>query len=152
VGDTDLRGLLRRVTELAHDGIPAADAVSVVLGRPDDPELLASSSQVAQAGDGVQQLAGAGPIFDAFRAGRTVGTADLLADPAWPQLGRAGLGRPGGPQPVRSCVAIPLTLDGACAGVLALYTLEVRDLTAAIEQARPYVVAAQTLVRDSRLV
>jgi PAS domain-containing protein len=151
VADADTRSLLRRVTELACEGMAEADAASVVVGDPAEPELVASSSAAAQSGDGVQHLAGSGPVFDAYREGRVAGSRDLLLDPAWPLLARDLASD----RPVRSCLALPLLVgEGSAEGVLTLYARAPGRFEPAVtaERAQPYVAAAQALIRDSRLV
>src|SRR5690348_6009203 len=86
VGDADLATLLRGIAQLICEGLPRVDAVSVALGSPARPDTLVSSSAVAQAGDGLQHLADAGPLFDAYRAGTSVGTNDLAHDARWPSI------------------------------------------------------------------
>jgi transcriptional regulator with GAF, ATPase, and Fis domain len=153
VDDADLRFLLRSVADFLCAGLTWVDAASVVLGDPAGPEVLVSSSSLAQAGDGAQHRAGDGPVFDAYRQGGRVGTAALCDDERWPVLRRAA-GRTAEPHVPHGCLALPLELDGATAGVVTLYHQQAGDfdVEAVADRARPYVVALQTLVRDSRLV
>jgi hypothetical protein len=143
---------LRRVAELAGEGIAGVDAASVVVGDPAEPELLATSSALAQSGDGVQHFAGSGPTFEAYRSGRVTATGDLCDDPRFAALARSR------PTEVNSCVALPVTLPGApgggTAGVLTLYARgrTTLDAPSTGEAAAPFAAAAGALVRDSRLV
>jgi GAF domain-containing protein len=152
IADGDLCSLLHRVAELASEGIGWADAASVLLGDPSEPEMLASSSSLSQAGDGAQYLAGSGPIFDAYRLGRPVGSRRLLDEERWPVLQRADARHtPNG------CLALPLVLDDTTIGIVALYHRHPgppgdEGLGAVAEQALPYTARAQTLIRDGRLV
>lgn len=144
----DTRSQLKRVAELASDGIPTVDAASVLLGDPAEPELVATSSAIAQAGDGLQHLAANGPTFEAYRSNLVTGSSDLCED--------RRLGPPREPElaGVHSCRAFPLAMDGAAVGVLTLYACEGTALSTdhVVELARPFVVAAQALVRDARAV
>jgi PAS domain-containing protein len=147
IGEADLRTLLCRITRFACEGLRGVDGASIVLGDPLNPDMLVSSCSLAQTGDGAQYRAGAGPSFQAQAQGRPVGTADLSRDARWPRVTSS----PGG-QTVHGCLALPLVLDGATIGVLALYRRRpglAEDLEA---RARPYVAAAQAVVRDSRLI
>jgi len=146
-GDADLDNLLRRVSELACDGLSGVAGASVLLGDPLAPDVLVSSSSFAQHGDGAQHRAGSGPIVDAHARTSAVGTADLFGDDRWPRL-RGPVGR----RPGRGCLALPLVLGGETIGVLALYECGSHLDAALATRARPYAAAAQTLVRDSRLL
>jgi GAF domain-containing protein len=147
VGDADLATLLRRIAGLICEGLPGVDAASVTLGSPARPDMLVSSSVVAQAGDGLQHLADAGPLFDAYRDGEPVGTTDLAHDARWCSISRFhSTSRP------RSCLATPLVVSGTTAGVLALYGNGVVEPDEAGERVGPYVATAETFVRDSRMV
>jgi hypothetical protein len=149
VTDGELRGLLRRVAELAGDGVPGADAASVVVGNPAEPELVATSSTLAQGGDGAQHLAASGPTFAAYRTGRVVGTRDLFGDPGFVALARSASAE------ARSCLALPVPLeDGGTGAVLTLYARRRGSLAAGTttEAARPFVTAVGALIRDARLV
>ena len=151
VADGDLRTLLRRVAELACEGVPGVDAASVAVGDPAEPELLATSSSLAQSGDGVQYLTGGGPTFDAYRSGRVAVTGDLCGDPRYPALARSA------PGDVRSAVALPVPDPGADGGAVGVVTLYARgrdalDAPGTAEAAAPFVAAAGALVRDARLV
>jgi hypothetical protein len=167
VAGGDLRTLLRRVAELASDGIPGVDAASVVVGDPAEPQLLATSSTLAQSGDGLQHLAGGGPTFEAFRSGQVAATGDLRGGTRHGALLR------GGPADVRSCVALPVAVAGGTsgdtsgdtsdtapghtarhtAGVVTLYARgrEALDAQATGEAAGPFVAAAGALVRDAHV-
>jgi len=149
VADGDLRTLLRRVTELASEGVPGIDAASVALGDPAEPELLATSSSLAQSGDGVQHLTGSGPTFDAYRSGRVTATGDLSGDPRYPAIARCA------PTEVRSAVALPVPDQGSgAAGVVTLYARgrDALDAPGTADAAAPFVAAAGALIRDARLV
>jgi PAS domain S-box-containing protein len=150
IGEADLRSVLRRVAELAAEGIPGVDAVSVMLGRPGDPDVLASSSALAQAADGLQHLAGMGPIFDAHRHGRPVVTTDPFDDSRWPQLAHIDAND----RSLQAWLALPLAVAGQTSGVMALYGQSAprAGLDSLIDLAQPYVAATETLVRDSQLM
>ncbi|MGY1714527.1 ANTAR domain-containing protein [Geodermatophilus sp. SYSU D01106] len=114
--DADRRQLLLRMSGLAQRAVPAADWVSVTVGRPAAPRAIGSDSAAAQDVDGRQMRAEEGPCWDAAALQEVVVTGDLRADPRWPALGRiAGAG------PVRSVLAVPLAVSGEPTGVLNVY-------------------------------
>lgn len=147
IGQADLRALLSRVTKLIGGGLPTVDAASITLGDPGRPALLASSCTVAQAGDAVQHYAGDGPVFDAYLDGRPVGTDDLVHDPQWSLRAPDGVD-----QTPRHCLALPFSLEGSVAGVLALYGRGPLARDTLTVCARPYLATVEALVRDTRLL
>jgi hypothetical protein len=133
--------------------VPGADAASVVIGPPAEPELVASSSPRAQTADGAQLNAGSGPTFDAFATGRPVHSADAQADPRWPRLRRPGGGAAG--PPMRCCLAVPLrgrssgTPRPRPIGVLTFYGDDAAALgAAALGTAEQFAARAEGLAAD----
>ncbi|WP_122818876.1 GAF and ANTAR domain-containing protein [Nocardioides pantholopis] len=92
--------------------------VTIQLGPPERPDLVASTSQVAQAMDGAQLLAGEGPAATAFREGELVWVEDVHRDTRWPALADAA------PAPVGGVVAVPMVGEDRVRGVLSAYRLE----------------------------
>lgn len=89
--------------------------VSVSLGPPAAPEQVASSSQLAQAYDGAQLLAGEGPSASAYETGVTVSTRSLATETRWPALsGHLPVG-------VRAVVATPVRCLDQVVGTLTAY-------------------------------
>jgi hypothetical protein len=142
VSELQLRPALARLAELVCQAVPGADAASIVLGPPADPQLLASSSTLAQTADGAQFAADGGPTFDAWSTRRPA-TADGGTE--------AFRARPGEPA-VRSCLAVPLTAGASPApiGVLTIYAESARALEpdATLPAVAPYVARAESLVVD----
>lgn len=136
--DEDLRPVLGRLAALVVQGIAAAHGASIAVGRPDEPELLASSGRSAQAADGAQHHAGVGPSWDAYGSGRPVCSARFGADARWP-----GLAAPAGTDGV---LALPIDAAGSLAGVLALYGDAVLGDPAELPRALPFAAAAGTLL------
>jgi GAF domain-containing protein len=145
VSDGDLRDLLAWVVRRAVATLSDVDAASVAVGSPGEPELLVASSSLAQAADGAQFLASAGPVFDAFRSGCPVRTGDVAGDERWPSLrGWAPEGdRVGG------VLALPLVRQGAVVGVLAAYSRASGGFgDDTVSGLVPFVVTAERLLRD----
>ncbi len=90
-------------------------AVSLSLGRPDEPTTLATSSWLAARLDGAQVTAGEGPTLDAHARDTTVSADDLGTDPRWPRL-PAHL-----PVEAAGAVAAPLRSGSHVVGTLTAY-------------------------------
>lgn len=118
--EDDLQVVLGRVATLGRDAVPAATALSVDLGDPLGPELLATESDFAQAVDGAQHRAGEGPCSDAWNRRTTMRSDDVTTDPRWPAL--QPLVAPLG---VRAVLAVPIHGSEAVLGVLNLYAEQV---------------------------
>jgi GAF domain-containing protein len=79
--------------------------------------VTACSDPLAAAADDVQYQTGAGPSLHALRHARPVRIDDTLVSQLWPTFCRQAeeLG-------IRSCYALPLTVDGEPVGALTLYS------------------------------
>ncbi|HEV7654063.1 MAG TPA: ANTAR domain-containing protein [Mycobacteriales bacterium] len=130
VVDGDLPAALRRLAELAVQGVGPATAAGVVIGPPGEPTALLSTDQLAQAVEGAQFRGGHGPGWDAYAGREPVTTTDLGDDPRW----RGLTGR------TTAALAVPL-LGGPAEplGVLTLYGLP--ELVEPVERRRAEVFA-----------
>jgi PAS domain S-box-containing protein len=134
--DDDRQRLLGRIAVLARGAVPSADWISLTVGPPAQPQLLASDSTEAQEFDGMQMRAAEGPCWEAYASRATVLTGDVTTDPRWPALlGLAGAGS------VRSVLALPVLEAGAATGVLNVYAGK-PDAFSAVGQRLGEVVAA----------
>ena len=97
--------------------------MSVTVGPPAEPELVASSDQLAQQLDGAQMLAGEGPCQTAWEISEPVLSPDLREDKRWP-----GLAEHLHAITVRSAVAAPIRIGDDLAGALNVYSA-VHDVT-----------------------
>lgn len=115
-GGRDLRAVLGRISTLVREAFPAAAAVSVTMGPPESPELLATESAFAQAVDGAQMRAGEGPCAQAYARREPVHSTDVARDRRWPRLARSaaalGLG---------ASVAAPVRGPDGVVGVLNVF-------------------------------
>ncbi|MGY1688734.1 ANTAR domain-containing protein [Geodermatophilus sp. SYSU D01105] len=113
----DEQRLLRRIATVVRGAVPGATALSINVGPPLEPELLASDETTAQVFDGSQMAAGEGPCQDAYEQQALVVTADVTTDERWPRLRRlltdAG---------VRSVLAVPAQLPDERWVVLNVYS------------------------------
>lgn len=118
--------LVPAVASAVGDVFADACAVSLVLGAPQEPTVVASTGEPAAAADGQQVWTGEGPSVDAFRTRLPVVSADVSRDSRWPQLaGRvAGSG-------LSTVVAVPVESEGDVAGVLTCYGRTPAGLTTA---------------------
>ena len=91
--------------------------VSINVGDPASPNLVATSSKLAQNLDGVQILAGDGPSHECWTARRTVTSNDLHHDERWPRLAHR-LGQ----SPVTSVISAPIELADELVGTLNVYS------------------------------
>jgi GAF domain-containing protein len=113
----DEQRLLRRVVAVVRGAVPGATSLSMTVGSPLEPQLLASDEAVAQAFDGRQMTAGQGPCQDAYEERTAVVTEDVTLDDRWPRLGR--LPSDG---KVRSVLAVPVQMPDQRWGVLGIYS------------------------------
>jgi GAF domain-containing protein len=113
---TDTGEILQRAASLCQRAYAHPVAVSVTLGPPVAPELVATNSKLAQQVDGAQVVAGEGPCQDAWGSGEPVATAALREDPRWPRLVDHL-----GATPVVAVTASPLRLGDTVAGCLNVY-------------------------------
>jgi GAF domain-containing protein len=110
---------LTEISGLCQQAFAASVAVSVTLGEPMSPDLVATDSKLAQALDGAQIMAGEGPCQEAWEQGVTVSAGDLSSDPRWPSW-RA---HQGPDATVRSCAATPIRVADRVVGVINLYSV-----------------------------
>lgn len=108
--------VLRAAAKVCDDVLGTDVCLSLVVGTPLEPEVLASTAPLAQAVDGAQITAGEGPCASAFETGELVVTPHVHTDPRWPDLSRV-LDRA-----VVAVVAIPLEVGDQVVGALNLYT------------------------------
>ena len=111
--------VLTKVAQTCSHAFDGDVAVSVVLGDPAQPDLVASGNHRAQELDGAQMTAGEGPSALAWTDGHTVISPDLEGDQRWMRLhdrlaqleDRSGI----------SAIAVPVARSGVAAGVLTIY-------------------------------
>ncbi|WP_336027245.1 ANTAR domain-containing protein [Geodermatophilus sp. FMUSA9-8] len=141
--DADRRQLLLRMSVLAQRAVPAADWVSVTVGRPAAPRAIGSDSAAAQDVDGRQLRTEEGPCRDAAALQEVVVTGDLRADPRWPALARIAAAGP-----VRGVLAVPLAVSGEPTGVLNVYAAAAEAFTEADRRIAELVATAIAAVLD----
>ena len=139
--------VLVAVARTCQHAFAAPVAVSVTLGSPEAPTVLATDSQIAQAVDGAQMVAGEGPCVDAWATQDTVTSSALPADPRWPRLGPRVSG--GG---VQGAVASPLHAGGQVVGALNVYgTDRSFDVDEQTENVELLASAVSAVVKESEL-
>jgi GAF domain-containing protein len=117
VGRQPLVETLRRVAELARDGIPPADYAAVTTLRDGRPETTVATDPMMVAIDQAQYDADTGPCLDAYRYGEVLGMASTEDDERWPEFGRAAA-----EAGVLSTLSLPLMAAGEGVGALNLYS------------------------------
>ena len=97
--------------------VPGATALSVCVGPPVEPELVATDEAIAQVFDGRQMTAGEGACQEAYETGTVITTADVTTDDRWPRLRHALTDAR-----VRSVLAVPAQLPDERWVVLNVYS------------------------------
>jgi PAS domain S-box-containing protein len=110
--------VLREAARIGAGVIGAGVSLSLTVGTPLEPDVLASTSPLAQATDGAQVTAGEGPCATAFQTGEVVVATDVRRDQRWPRL--APLLDPA----LAGVVALPLEVGESVVGALNVYTTE----------------------------
>jgi PAS domain-containing protein len=116
---TDHSHYLTEVARICGQVIAPAAAISVTVGPPADPSVLASDNKLAQGMDALQIQTGEGPCQEAWENGRMVLTNRLDADDRWPNLARLAA-----PDRVESVLAVPVLVGDDPVGVVNAYATE----------------------------
>jgi GAF domain-containing protein len=108
-----LQGLVRLAARLVVDGL----SCGMTLEPSGKPLTAACSDDVASQVDEIQFFLGEGPSLEAVRQRGPVSIADTAADSPWPKFAEqaAAYG-------IRSCLSLPLVVDGKPIGALNLYS------------------------------
>jgi PAS domain-containing protein len=113
---SDSHEVLARVARICRDVFGPDSSVSVTVGDPSNPTMLATTTTLAQQVDGAQIDAGEGPCRAAWKEARLVWSDDLAHDDRWPALARrlADVA-------VHRVLAAPVQLGGQVIGALNVY-------------------------------
>ncbi|PFG39077.1 PAS domain S-box-containing protein [Georgenia soli] len=130
-----------RLAEICAQALRPDAGVSVTVGTPREPQLVATTSKAAQVVDGAQMVAMEGPGFDAWDNRRAVQVADLLGHSGWRRLTDLASG-----SGVRSVLALPITAGNDPVGVLALYSTELNGFDGGLRDVAELLVAAMAAV------
>lgn len=113
-----LADVLSEVSVICQAAFSEPVAVSISMGDPASPTLVATASKLAQSLDGAQMIAGEGPMHLAWARGETIHTSNLRADDRWHRLA---------PRVADSsvCAAIctPIESSGTLTGTLNVYSV-----------------------------
>jgi PAS domain-containing protein len=120
--------------------------VSLVVGSPVEPAVVASTSQAAQLWDGAQIAADDGPSLLAYRAGLTVATPDVAGDTRW--SGSA----PRTPGSRAAAVAVPLQSGDRTVGVLTAYAIGDEPEPIATEMVEMFAVSVGGALHELELI
>lgn len=115
---SDEQEALTLAAEICQRGLGTVTSVSVIMGSPDAPSAVASTSAAAQVLDGAQLRAGEGPCLSAFADRGPVETHDVRADDRWPRLAAEV------PPEIVGVMAAPLEVGDDLKGVLNVYVGE----------------------------
>ena len=116
---SDHEHYLTEVARICGQVIAPAAAISVTVGPPADPAVLASDHQLAQSMDALQMQANEGPCQEAWESGRVVLTNRLDEDDRWPDLARMAAH-----DRVASVLAVPIQIGDDPVGVVNAYATE----------------------------
>jgi GAF domain-containing protein len=116
LGGTPLSGVLQRLVEIAKDGIPGADEVSITLVRDERPWTAAYTGQLALDADEMQYERGYGPCIEAGMSGTLLRVEDMRMEPRWPDYAANVV-----PRGVLSSLSVPLPLQTEVLGALNCY-------------------------------
>jgi len=111
-----LREFMQEAARLCDEMVAPETAVSITLGEPSSPEVVASNSKLAQQVDRLQIESSEGPCESAWESGTLVVSDAIGADRRWDRFGPAAveLG-------VQSVVSSVIRVDGSAYGVLNVY-------------------------------
>jgi GAF domain-containing protein len=115
---TSVHELLSSIARMCSDAVPAADGVTVTLGSPARPRELGSDNALAQALDGAQVLAGAGPSIEAWDGNVEVHLPHALVETRLPSRFVDAAKE----YDVSGVLAIPIWVSDKQTGVLTCYT------------------------------
>jgi transcriptional regulator with GAF, ATPase, and Fis domain len=118
--------LVPAVVAAVGDVFADACAISLALGAPHEPTVVASTGEPAATADGQQVWTGEGPSVEAFTSRLPVVSSDAARDARWPRFGErvAGTG-------VTAVVAVPVESEDAVEGVLTCYGRTPQGMTTA---------------------
>lgn len=139
---------VRRVAEICGRALGTDTAVSVTVGPPLEPELVATTSKLAQLVDGAQMVSLEGPAVKAWEEQGAVKVGNLATDARWPRF--AALATPTGLRSVLSLpittLSLPVTTGEDLLGVLNVYSAEVDSFDGALGIIAEQLVAAMAAV------
>jgi GAF domain-containing protein len=121
LSDTDLNGVLDKVTGLAKRTIPGAEEVSVTLMRNRKAYTAAYTGEFALRLDESQYAAGRGPCLDASIAAAILTVDDMGAEKRWPRWAAHAL-----EVGARSSLSVGLPAQEVLTGALNMYATKPR--------------------------
>jgi transcriptional regulator with GAF, ATPase, and Fis domain len=113
-----LGDVLSEVSVICQAAFREPVAVSIAVGSPASPTMVATASKLAQLLDGAQMIAGEGPSHLAWTDGNTVHTRSLHADERWPRLALRVAD-----SAVCAAVCAPIESNGSVVGTLNVYSV-----------------------------
>ena len=116
LGETDLKGVLDEVAQLAKRTIPGTDEVSVTLVTDKNAQTAAYTGQLALTLDEWQYGKGHGPCLAASVSHATVSLPDMATEDRWPDWAAQAL-----EAGTHSSLSIGLPIDDQITGALNVY-------------------------------
>jgi PAS domain-containing protein len=132
---------VRRMAEICAQALGPETGVSVTVGAPREPQLVSTTSKLAQLADGAQMMALEGPGLTAWDERRAVHVGDLRAEHDWPRFAGPAAG-----SGVRSVLALPIAAGEAPSGVLTVYSAELHAFDGGVREVAGLLVSAVAAV------
>ncbi|WP_418607650.1 ANTAR domain-containing protein [Georgenia sp. SUBG003] len=104
---------VQRMAEICARALGPDVGVSCTVGTPREPDLVGTTSKLAQLVDGAQMVALEGPGIEAWDERRVVQVPELHEHGAWPHFAELAVG-----SGVRSVMALPIAAGNAPVGIL----------------------------------
>jgi GAF domain-containing protein len=147
LGETDLPGIFRQVTDVARDNLASATDVSITVVGERGPYTAASTGDLALGLDEVQYQRRLGPCLEAATEQSTVLVRDTAVEPRWGRWGAQAAAAGAG-----SVVSVPLPILDDVDAALNLYsgTTDAFD-GAAVEAARRFADHAAVILANAHL-
>lgn len=127
---------VQRMAEICAEALRPDGAVSVTIGTPREPQIVATTSKLAQLLDGAQIAALEGPGIEAWEERRVVEVADLSEGTPWPHFAELAVG-----SGVRSVLSLPISAGSAAVGVLTVCSAEVHGFEGGLREVVELLVA-----------
>ena len=131
------REVLTELAAVCQGAFARPVAVSLTVGDPAAPDMVATGSKLAQTVDGAQVVAAEGPCHLAWQDGRIAYSTDLQHDERWPRLASYLAD-----SPVRCTIAAPIVVGTEGVGALNVYSVSPHLVDEAALQAAELVAAA----------
>ena len=137
--ETRIRAFLDDQAQTLHTLLGDVAGVAVTFVVDGSPKTIGASTQLALDVDLIQFTIGDGPCLHALRTGVGMYVPDLPDDPRWPDYGPQA-----GERGAKSCLSLPVLVDGRVVAVVKVYSSTVDGLD---EEQQSLAATAPSIVR-----